>query len=206
LAVEMLPGTSLVLVASTYSREDLTGDYTIEVSTRLPPEVGELCDDGEDNDGDEAADCADSGCFSERVCMLSEVEAAPAGQAVYYSGDLADDDLLWARPAANCSDGGRDPTYYFEASTVTNATDAEINVRVTAVWPGDGFLHVFGVPFDPNNLDNCLGGDDDFETLRGSRVASVTIPAGGAVTVVASTYGEGVAFGPFGIEVYTLEP
>ena len=160
----------------------------------------EECDDGNLVDGD--------GC--DAACALEEgplAIALPDG-TVNYGGEIDDADELWARPNANCTPtNGVD--HFYETQIIVNNTGADQAVRVTASWSGDGYVHVFRMPFDAAVLDTCVIGDDDFAVVEGvgrsgSRVDTVDIADGEMLVIVASTFIENVATGPYSVEVYTL--
>ncbi|MGK0358273.1 MAG: cysteine-rich repeat protein [Bradymonadia bacterium] len=187
---------------------------------------GEECDDG----NVDAGDGCDAGCVIERVCgdgLLTDDEQcddgnvdagdgcdadcaleegpfaiAPRDQAINAAGDIDDMDLVWSRPNGDCS--ARAGDQFFETLTIVNNTGADQAVRVTANWAADGYLFVYRAPFDPANLDNCVIGNDDFNGLRGSRIESVDIADGEQLVIVATSFGDNNAIGPYDIEVYTL--
>ena len=162
----------------------------------------EQCEDGNILPGD--------GCGP--LCALEDgplAIAQPDG-AVFYAGELDDQDPQWVRPFADCDPDGVVADHYYETQVIVNTTGADQAVRLTGMWPeGDGYIHAFTAPFDPEVLDNCIEGDDDFFVAPGpgarrSRVERVPIADGEMLVIVSSTFSGGAAIGPYSVEVYTL--
>jgi hypothetical protein len=158
------------------------------------------CNDGEDNDLDGDTDCADEECFEDPLCQIDATPIAPQNGTILLEGSLDNTDPTWARPSANCTPGTA-PKFY-DAIPIVNETGATQRVDITAQWLGDGYLHIFRAPFDPNNLAGCLVGSDDFGN-NGSQIINLTIQPGEILYVVASTFSNNVALGAYSISVYT---
>jgi cysteine-rich repeat protein len=142
----------------------------------------EGCDDGNTVDGD--------GCSS--TCAL-EIPAQRA--SVRVNGSLDATDPTWTRPSASCASStstGRFLDYY----TIVNATGAAQSITLVADWLGDGYLYVFGLPFDPvSPTTGCVVGSSGKISTLSNRL----IQPGEQLMVVASTN----SAGPTG--AYTLD-
>ncbi|MCP4448697.1 MAG: DUF4215 domain-containing protein [Myxococcales bacterium] len=141
--------------------------------------------------------------------MQCTIEAAPTpiaipGNTVQLAGEIDDTDLQWVRPDAICSlgpqsAGGR----FYEVKRIVNNTGADQVLNVTAAWNDDGYLHAYTDPFDPDDLGNCIIGNDDFENERdSSQIVDLVIADGQTLVLIASTY-ENVAIGAYTLDVVT---
>ncbi|MFN3200872.1 MAG: DUF4215 domain-containing protein [Bradymonadia bacterium] len=155
----------------------------------------ETCEDGNDVDGD--------GCSA--MCQ-TEAEPFPIpapGESLAFLGELNEESPLWGRPSAACGfpSAGR----HYRAYTVVNTDEIPHRINVLGAWSFDGYLHAFTSPFDPENLEGCITGNDDFQNTRFSLLEEIAIGPGEQLTIVASTFGAGVT-GPFALEISTLIP
>lgn len=153
---------------------------------------GESCDDGNTDDGDGcSADCGIE--LDPTVGATATIEATIDGSEAQYD-----------RVSAGCTGEG-DADHFFDAFTLINPTGAAIEIAIQASWAGDGYIHVFSSDFDPAApLDSCITGDDDFEGTRGSLIESVTVDAGTAVVLVASTFSPAAIVGDYTLTMTTL--
>ena len=195
------------------------------------PGCGEICDDGVGNDHDgrvdcfepECADnercfgvaCGDGGCDDGYACVdgicgatpavAAPVPIAPPGGIVFLNGRIDAGDPLWARPGQGCAP--EPPADHpFEVFRLVNGADVDHQITLTAAWSGDGFLHVFGDPFDPASSAGCVVGDDDHNGTQQSQIVNLTLGVGRVITVVASTFGPGATIGDYQIAVQTQAP
>ena len=99
---------------------------------------------------------------------------------------LATSDPTWRRPDS-CSLTGTSSLPY-DSYTFRNPTAAPIVATASAGWSFDGFLVAY-TTFNPASpLTNCVAANDDGSSLSNSEVV-VTVPAGGSVTFVTTSYG-----------------
>lgn len=120
----------------------------------------------------------------------------PGMTVALFSGDTAADGTTWGRPYS-CGDSVGDGGYPYSVVTFDNPTRTNLRVDVLVDWVGfDGFLHVYESSFDPARLNvGCLGTNDDFEGTRRSRVQDITVPAGGSIDLVLSSWAAGQSGG-----------
>jgi len=136
---------------------------------------------------------------------------------------LTDSDQTWNRPNATCTATGTQPRP-FEEFEVVNPGAAPVTVSVfqSAVGsddpvfgscPRDLFLHVFANRVGANAVAGCTEGNDDGGPSTCGLVDEITIPAGGRVFIVSSTFAAATA--PFiidyqmnaqGFGAFTLNP
>jgi cysteine-rich repeat protein len=150
----------------------------------------ESCDDGNTDN--------DDGCSAE--CSVEPIDSATVDANVIdltFEGELDQDDYEWNRVQEDCV--GTFRVSYYELFEVTNSSDVDVQVDVTASWTFDGHLHVYSSPA-VSNTDYCIDGDDDFGGFDQSQVAGVTIAAGTSIYIVASSYGAAVT-GTYSISV-----
>ena len=161
----------------------------------LGGETPETCDDGNAEAGDGCSD----------TCQLEEDEpmriAGPGG-SVLAAGELAEGGPQWARLSANCSDDGGPSDHYYAVVQLINETRYDQSITLTAAWDFDGYLHAFQGDFDPESIDNCIVGDDDFGGAPGSQITDLRINDGETITVVLSSYNPDVT-GNFELTVET---
>ncbi len=195
-------GQELVVVATTFDPGQDLGPYDITVTTRAAGEP-EICDNGQDDDGDGFVDCDDLDCDGVRYCELIPI-AAP-GASIALGGRLNVDSPTYNRQTDGCGAVDR-PDRRYQAFEIVNRTGADRLITATARWnQGDGFLFVYRAPFDPADpASNCLDGDDDFSGIADSQVAEVPIADGEVLVLVAATFDAGAAVGPFDLAVQTL--
>ena len=134
-------------------------------------------------------------------------DIAVSGGNLAIQGSIDATDPLWARPSASCSPQWP-ADHYYDAFAITNHTGAAQSVDITAVWLGDGYLHVYSHPLDTSNTTGCVTGNDDFYIAPGpptlaSQIAGHPIAAGETLHVIASTYTGGQAIGAYFIDVTT---
>lgn len=104
------------------------------------------------------------------------------------TGELTDDSPRFARPSAICTGGTANVP--FDMYEVRNPSTEDVVISVLGEWPFDGFLHVYNAPLIPLvSTVGCVRGNDDFEGTAQSFLGNITVPAGGSVWVVASTFG-----------------
>lgn len=221
------PGTRVVVVVSTAAPATALGAFSITVRTNGESgqcgngvlETGELCDgpalgtatcSSLGFDGGALACNDDCLGFDDAACTRSDptvaTAIADAGRSIGLTGSLDATDATWTRPSAACA-AGANPRRLYDALRIVNRTGAPQLLRVTATWTGDGFLHVFREPFsalDPET--NCVVGNDDHEGLTGSQLEDVRIAADEVLVIVASSFREADAIGPYTIDVYTQTP
>lgn len=127
------------------------------------------------------------------------LDVGPVGPGVtvaLFSGNTISDRTMWGRPYS-CGDSVEDGGYAYSVVTFENPTSAALRVTVLVDWEGfDGFLHVYESPFNPAQLNvGCLGSDDDFGSTRQSQVDNITVPAGGSIDLVLSSWAAGQSGG-----------
>jgi cysteine-rich repeat protein len=132
--------------------------------------AGEVCDDGNTDDGDEcSADCS-------VVSMLD-----PA-QVITLSGDLDESDPTWNRFDATC--GESSTTSYYEVFPFANETGSELSLDISVNWSLagylDGFMYIY-TSGDVNDADSCVFGRDP-------NSAEYVIAPGETIYIVTSSY------------------
>ncbi len=124
------------------------------------------CDDGDDNDGDGFADCADQGCWGTSACIEGD-DAADCGDEV--DNDLdgytdCDDQDCWG--VGECGEGDADADADTDTDTDTDAdSDADTDV-VIEVFINELLASNYAV-----NADGAGEYDDWFELYNASTVA-----------------------------------
>jgi len=178
-----------------------SGVYGLELYAGSCGDREEVCGDQLDNDVNGHVDCGDPACAADTRCRAGSVPIASPGQSITLSGALDGTEAAWARPSEGCNAGSG--SYYFDTFGIVNDSPVPRTITVTAAWGGDGYLHLFHTPFSKNRVTECIIGDDDYITGRGSQIADQVIQPGEVLVVVASTYSQGAVIGPYTIEVMT---
>jgi hypothetical protein len=224
-------GETLVLVASTFGTTPIAG-YSIEVATDQGAVCGngiiegsEQCDGASlagqtcqtlNRDGGSLA-CNDSCAFQQQDCFDfgGPVTLAQPGGTVTFQGSIDANDPRYARPFSSC--GSTSPAdHFFDAVRLRNTTGSELQVDITARWldSADGFIHAYTTFDSANATAGCIAGDDDFDpdgggplvARDGSQLTDITVPAGGEIVVVASTFAGNLAIGGYQVEVLSKGP
>jgi len=145
IAVQSFPGT--------------TGSATITLSTGTPG-TSEICDNGKDDDGDGAIDCADLDCASASNCNLCEADVnlgtivlgGPSKSATFDTNNGADR----YHPSCAGLSNGKDYVVRFSVKETVGIT-----VRWTQT--GDHMYGIFDLPAQGARCDSTEDGCDDMQ-------------------------------------------
>ena len=186
-----IPATGVYTIAVTSYFANTEGAYTVALNPSSGPSTETSCTDGVDNDGDGAADCADSDCASDPACASCPVGSCCYGDTLTlslpsdsYSGDLSTFDA---------QGGPRGSSYYFDDLEFFALAGESVTIEITSA-AFDSYLHLLD-----ENCTVVAYDDDDGAGLLS--LIDYTAPSTGVYTIAVSTFSTNTT-GAYTVQVY----